>query len=98
MAHDRPRKEQHAIQKGAKVETRDGKGIGRIDRVVIDPASGDVTHFVARKGLILVEFKLTPPGTVALKVGAHVTTRDGQDVGRVEEIITEEHGERITYW
>lgn len=39
-----------------------------------------------------------PEGTVALEKGAKVISRDGEQVGNVEEIITESQGDRVTHF
>lgn len=40
------------IELGAKVSTADGKEIGTIEKLILDPESGDVTTVVIRKGLL----------------------------------------------
>jgi sporulation protein YlmC with PRC-barrel domain len=49
----------------ASVKTASGEDAGRVDRVVIDPATGNVSHLVVRKGLILTEDKVVPIDMVA---------------------------------
>jgi sporulation protein YlmC with PRC-barrel domain len=44
----------------ADVVTSHGEKIGRIDRVVVDPANDEVTHLVVKKGLLLTRDKVIP--------------------------------------
>ncbi len=46
--------------KGAKVVTQDGRQVGEIDRVVIDPKSKLATDLVVRKGWLFPEDKVIP--------------------------------------
>ena len=48
------------FRKGAKVFSADGKQLGRVDRVVIDPRSDAVTHLVIEKGFLFVKDKVLP--------------------------------------
>jgi sporulation protein YlmC with PRC-barrel domain len=49
----------------AKVVDAEGKPAGHIDRVVLDPNTGTVTHLVVRKGLLLTEDRVVPIDLVA---------------------------------
>jgi sporulation protein YlmC with PRC-barrel domain len=51
------------IETQAVVRMEDGTEVGRIDRVVVNPASSEVTHLVLKKG-ILPEDKVVPMGRV----------------------------------
>jgi sporulation protein YlmC with PRC-barrel domain len=53
------------IRNGASVVTADGDDVGRVDRVVLDPRSHEITHIVVRRGLLLKEDKLLPIDGVA---------------------------------
>lgn len=64
------------IREGATVVTVDEQDVGRVDRVVIDPRSGDVTHLVVRKGLLLPEDKVVPMAWVATSTEDRVTLRE----------------------
>jgi uncharacterized protein YrrD len=44
----------------AEVQTNDGQKVGRIDRVVIDPNSKEVTHLVVQKGFLFTKDKVVP--------------------------------------
>jgi len=45
---------------GANVYSTDGKKVGRIDRVVMDPSTKKVTHVVVRQGTFFTEDKVVP--------------------------------------
>jgi uncharacterized protein YrrD len=44
----------------AEVQTTNGQKVGRIDRVVIDPNSKEVTHLVVKKGFLFTKDKVVP--------------------------------------
>jgi uncharacterized protein YrrD len=48
------------FKQGAEVFSTDGEKVGHIDRVVLDPQTGELTHIVVRKGLLFVEDKVIP--------------------------------------
>jgi uncharacterized protein YrrD len=48
----------------AEVQTSDGKKVGRIDRVVIDPDSKEVTHLILKQGLLFTRDKVVPIGEI----------------------------------
>ncbi|MBX3063976.1 MAG: PRC-barrel domain-containing protein [Anaerolineae bacterium] len=52
-------------KKGTKVTTSDGQDVGRIDRVVVDPHSKEVSHIVVRKGFLFTDDKVIPIDLVA---------------------------------
>jgi uncharacterized protein YrrD len=52
------------FRKNAHVLTRTGKRVGRVHRVVVDPASREVTHLVVKKGLLFKEDKVVPVSQV----------------------------------
>ena len=41
------------FKQGATVSTYDGKNVGHVDRVVLNPKTKEVTHIVVRKGLLV---------------------------------------------
>ena len=49
-----------AVKEGAKVLSRDGRHIGSVDKMIIDPHSQKATHFVIAKGLLVKERKIIP--------------------------------------
>jgi uncharacterized protein YrrD len=46
------------FKENAEVQTKDGRKVGRIDRVVIDPKTKNVTHMVIKKGFLFTQDKL----------------------------------------
>lgn len=48
------------IKQGAKVMTSDNKDVGRVDRVVIDPSTREITHVVVRQGWLFTTDKVLP--------------------------------------
>jgi uncharacterized protein YrrD len=59
------------FNRGASVVTLDGKEVGHIDRVVIEPKTKEITHLVIRRGRLQKEDKVVPISTITLG-------RDGQ--------------------
>lgn len=53
------------FKNNTEVFTSDGQTTGRIDRVVIDPRSKQVTHVVIRKGLLFADDKVVPIEQIA---------------------------------
>ena len=47
------------------VFTSDDREVGKIDRVVLDPRTKEVTHVVIRKGLLSTEDKVVPIDQIA---------------------------------
>jgi uncharacterized protein YrrD len=52
------------IKQDTKVLTADGKDIGHVDRVVMDPATREITHLVVRQGWLFTEDKVLPFGWI----------------------------------
>lgn len=48
------------FKQGTHVYTIDGKDVGAIDRVVLDPKTDEVTHVVVRRGWLFSEDKVVP--------------------------------------
>jgi uncharacterized protein YrrD len=48
------------FKKNTKVLTHDQKKVGNIDRVVIDPATDEVSHLVVEKGFLFTQDKVVP--------------------------------------
>jgi sporulation protein YlmC with PRC-barrel domain len=61
------------IRQHALVYTFDGKNVGRIDRIVLDPQTKDVTHLVVRNGFLLTEDKLVPVDLIGAATERGVT-------------------------
>lgn len=49
-----------ALKEGASVVSADDKQLGNVERVLVDPASGEATHFVISQGLLLKSRKVVP--------------------------------------
>lgn len=63
----------------ARVYTARDQDLGKIDRIVIDPVAGEVTHLVVRKGIFLPEDKVVPVSDIATATEERVNLRDGAD-------------------
>jgi uncharacterized protein YrrD len=63
------------FKQGAPVYTSDGKEVGHIDRVVLNPRTKAVTHLVVRKGFLFTEDKIVPISMVAMGTGEGITLR-----------------------
>lgn len=57
------------INLGTKVVTADGKEIGKIDRLVVDPRTDRMQEFVVRKGFFVEHDTIIPIGEVEDRVG-----------------------------
>jgi sporulation protein YlmC with PRC-barrel domain len=57
------------INLGTKVITSDGKDVGKIDRLVVDPRSDRMQEFVVRKGFFVEHDIIIPIGEVEDRVG-----------------------------
>jgi uncharacterized protein YrrD len=49
-----------ALKEGAPVVSADDKQVGNVERVITDPASDEVTHFIITQGLLLKSRKVVP--------------------------------------
>ena len=85
------------IEPQAVVRTEDGMEVGRIERVVLNPESREVTHLVLKKG-VLPEDKVVPMGLVGAGTEEGVTLRaeeeDLEHLPPFEEKHVVELGER----
>lgn len=97
------------LQIGADVYTPSGEKAGRVDRVVIDPDSKKVSHFVVRRGLLFTEDKVVPMSLVHQIDKQRVTLNKGMDFLDSLPEFEETHyvplepkdniyGERSVYW
>ncbi len=72
------------LKEGAAVVTADGKDVGTVDRVVLDPGSKKVTHLVVRQGFLFTEDKILPIDLVAQGDEDRVILRvEGDDLGEL---------------
>jgi uncharacterized protein YrrD len=67
------------LRKGVHVYTWDDQSVGRVERVVLDPVTKDVTHVVVRQGFLFTEDKLMPIEMIMSASDDRVVLR--QDVG-----------------
>jgi uncharacterized protein YrrD len=79
------------FRQGAEVFMASGEKIGHIDRIVLDPATDEVTHLVVEKGLLLKEGKVVPMSMVGPSRQDKVTLReDAEDLKKLPD-FEEEH-------
>jgi uncharacterized protein YrrD len=64
------------LRKGATVTTADGKRIGDVERVVLDPQTKEVTHIVVEKGILFTTDKLVPISLVGTATEEEVALRE----------------------
>jgi uncharacterized protein YrrD len=72
------------LRKGTHVYTWDDQSVGRIERVVLDPTTKEVTHVVVREGFLFTEDKLLPIDKLMSASEDRVTLR--QDVGDLDAL------------
>lgn len=72
------------IEEGAEVFTADGKKVGEVDRIVIDPASKEVTHVLVQKGFLFTTDKVVPINLISTSGEDRVTLRE--DAGDLEAL------------
>lgn len=49
-----------AMKEGAKVVTAEGKSVGNVERILVDPTVDQITHLLVASGLFLKEARLIP--------------------------------------
>ena len=98
------------LKEGADIYTAEGKRVGSLDRVVLDPRSKEVTGIVVRKGVLFGEDKVVPISLVATVTEGNVNLRPGAgDLEELPNFIETEYvpsgvhgaprtGERDVYW
>lgn len=59
----------------ATVKSADGKDVGHLDRVVMDPRTNEITHLIVRKGWLFTEDKVVPIDLIARSTEDAVTLR-----------------------
>jgi uncharacterized protein YrrD len=65
------------FKENAEVLTSSGEKVGRIDRVVIDPKSNELTHLVVKKGVLFTTDKVVPLDQVETATGDQVVLKAG---------------------
>jgi uncharacterized protein YrrD len=63
------------FKKDTSVYTPDGKVVGHVDRVVLDPKTKTVSHIVVRKGFLFVEDKVVPLSMIESADAERMTLR-----------------------
>ncbi|HEX2907119.1 MAG TPA: PRC-barrel domain-containing protein [Phototrophicaceae bacterium] len=74
------------FKQGVRVYTFDGKDVGKVDRVVIDPPTREVSHLVIQKGFLFTEDKVVPISLIASATDDRVALR--QDAGDLANLPT----------
>jgi uncharacterized protein YrrD len=67
------------FKEGTYVVTADGKEVGNVDRVVIDPGTKQVTHLVIRQGLLITQDKVLPIDLIDTATREQVTLKPRAD-------------------
>lgn len=66
------------------VKAADGKDVGRVDRVVLNPKTKEVTHIVVRKGFLFTEDKIVPLNLISAATKDEVRLRsDAGDLSKL---------------
>jgi uncharacterized protein YrrD len=63
------------FKEGASVYSTEGKEVGKIDRVVINPKTKQITHIVIRKGFIFTRDKVVPIDAIIAGAEDHIILR-----------------------
>jgi uncharacterized protein YrrD len=73
------------FKQGTMVVTSDGKDVGRIDRVVLDPQTRRVSHIIVRQGSLFTEDKVVPVQMIDSPSGDRVALhRDSEHLPELE--------------
>jgi uncharacterized protein YrrD len=72
------------LKEGTSVFTASGEEVGKINRVVLDPATNEVTHIVVQKGWLLPEDKVVPLRMVSSATEEKVVLNE--DTGDFEQL------------
>jgi hypothetical protein len=79
------------IRENTEVVDAEGKSLGSVDRVVIDPGTREVTHLVTKKGLLFTREKVIPLDHLN-QVDAHrITLKDNVDPDNLPDFVEEHH-------
>jgi uncharacterized protein YrrD len=71
------------IKEGARVETSAGDRVGSVSRVIIDPRTKEITHFVVEKGFLFSEDRVLPAELIAESDRDRLVL--GSDAGDLEQ-------------
>jgi uncharacterized protein YrrD len=66
------------LKENAVVMTSSGQEVGRIDRVVIDPKSKELTHFVVKKGFLFTKDKVIAIDDIESATDERVLLKEGR--------------------
>lgn len=66
----------HSITEGADVFTADDERVGKVDQIVVDPLTMDVSHFVVRKGFLFREDTLVPVEAIGTSTPERIVLDD----------------------
>lgn len=83
------------FRKNSTVYTADGKQVGVIDRVVIDPSTQEVSHVIVRRGWLFTEDKVVPMAWVDEATADQVRLR--HDVTNLDELPQFEETHYVAY-
>ena len=72
------------FKEGAKVFTADGKRVGTVDRVVLNPDTKETTHLAVQKGFLFTKDKVVPMSLVGPAKEDRVALRE--DAGDLERL------------
>ncbi|MEZ4864895.1 MAG: PRC-barrel domain-containing protein [Caldilineaceae bacterium] len=72
------------FKEGTHVYTADGKDVGAIERVVLDPQTDEISHIVVREGWLFTEDKVVPTRLIDRAVADRVQLR--ADVQNLDEL------------
>lgn len=72
------------LKQHATVVTAEGNEVGRVDRVVMDPTTKEVTHVVVHKGFLFAEDKVVPISLIDAASEERVTLRE--DAGDLQAL------------
>ncbi len=84
------------FRQNAGVYTVDGKDAGRIDRVVLDPKTKEVTHIVVRKGFLFTEDKVIPLDLIGAATEEGVILREDAGDLQARPHFEETHYVQVT--
>ena len=73
------------LKRGASVYTADEKKVGKVERVVLDPRTKEVTHIVVDKGFLFGEDKVVPISLIAM-VEADADVHLRPDAGNLDQL------------
>lgn len=64
------------------VVTTDGKAVGKLDRIVVDPLSEEVTHLVVRKGMVFSDDRVVPADRIEEATADRIRLKDDAEAAK----------------